>query len=77
MLVFSLHLGHNDLIVRRKDMEPVSILSIVFVVSSIVLFLIVPNSVWKMLFQLGMVLAVGFVAVVSGWFLLMHWVGAL
>lgn len=58
-------------------MEPVSILSIVFVVSSIVLFLIVPNSVWKMLFQLGMVLAVGSVVVVSGWFLLMHWVGAL
>ena len=58
-------------------MEPISILSIVFVVSSIVLFLIVPNSIWKMLFQIGMVFAVGSVVVVSGWFLLMHWVGAL
>jgi hypothetical protein len=58
-------------------MEPISIISIVFVISSIVLFLIVPNSIWKMLFQIGMVFAVGSVVVVSGWFLLMHWVGAL
>ena len=58
-------------------MEPISILSIIFVISSIVLFLIVPNSIWKMLFQIGMVFAVGSIVVVSGWFLLMHWVGAL